>query len=73
MQQQIDGVLARLTGPGGRFEIEPQEVLGTTIPVMRHRGRSLSALVAASRAWGERDYLVTADRRMSYAEHCDTC
>lgn len=64
-------VLARLTGPGGRFETVTEEVLGVAMPVMRHRGRSAGDLLAASRAWGERDYLVTADRRISFAEHLE--
>ncbi|RMI28562.1 class I adenylate-forming enzyme family protein [Nocardia stercoris] len=66
---QIEAVITRLTGPGGRFEIVPETVLGVTMPVMRRRGRAVGDLMAASRAWGDRDYLVTADRRISYAEH----
>ncbi|MGW0178851.1 class I adenylate-forming enzyme family protein [Nocardia sp. NPDC003345] len=62
-------VMARLTGPGGRFELVTEEVLGVAIPVLRHRGRSTGDLLAASRAWGDRDYLVTADRRISFAAH----
>ncbi|MGW5382408.1 class I adenylate-forming enzyme family protein [Nocardia sp. NPDC003963] len=69
--QRLNEVITRLTGPGGRFEIVPEEVLGVTLPVMRNRGRTLRDLVAASRAWQDRDYLVTADRRISYAEHAD--
>ncbi|MFI5718337.1 class I adenylate-forming enzyme family protein [Nocardia sp. NPDC051750] len=62
---------AELTGPGGPFEMAAEEVLGTRIPVMRHRRRSLRELLDASRAWGDRDYLVTAERRISFAEHAD--
>ncbi|MEU4311537.1 class I adenylate-forming enzyme family protein [Nocardia sp. NPDC024068] len=65
-------VVARLTGPGGRFEMTTEEVLGVAMPVMRHRGRSAGELLAASRAWGDRDYLVTADRRISFAGHLDS-
>ncbi|MGW1737896.1 class I adenylate-forming enzyme family protein [Nocardia sp. NPDC001965] len=67
--QRLNEVITRLTGPGGRFEIVPEEVLGATMPVMRRRGRTLGELVAASRAWEDRDYLVTADRRISYRQH----
>ncbi|MGW4478621.1 class I adenylate-forming enzyme family protein [Rhodococcus triatomae] len=68
-QQYIASVTAGLTGPGGRFELGPEEVLGTEMPVMRNRDRSLGDVLAASRAYGVRDYLVTEDRRLSYAEH----
>ncbi|MBF6327100.1 class I adenylate-forming enzyme family protein [Nocardia transvalensis] len=60
---------ARLTGPGGRFEMTVEPVLGAPMPVMRHRRRSLPELLDASLRWGERDYLVTDDRRLSFAEH----
>ncbi|WP_063034239.1 class I adenylate-forming enzyme family protein [Nocardia grenadensis] len=70
-QQFLNEVITRLTGPGGRFEITVEEVLGTTMPVLRQRGRAVGDLVAASRAWQDRDYLVTADRRISYAQHAE--
>ncbi|MEV3960744.1 class I adenylate-forming enzyme family protein [Nocardia sp. NPDC050193] len=70
-QQRLNEVITRLTGPGGRFEITVEEVLGATMPVMRNRGRAVGDLVAASRAWKDRDYLVTADRRLSYEQHAD--
>ncbi|MGI5218483.1 class I adenylate-forming enzyme family protein [Nocardia sp. CA-290969] len=71
IQAQLDAIIRRLTGPGGRFEIVPENVLGSVLPVLRHRGRTVGELVAASRTWGERDYLVTTDRRISFAEHHD--
>lgn len=70
-QQRLEEVFTRLTGPGGRFETAPEEVLGATMPVMRRRDRSVADLVAASRAWQDRDYLVTRDRRISYEQHLD--
>ncbi|MGF6883541.1 acyl-CoA synthetase (AMP-forming)/AMP-acid ligase II [Nocardia sp. GAS34] len=63
------GIAAALTGPGGPFEMTVEEVLGAPMPVLRHRRGSLLELLDASAAWGDRDYLVTADRRMSFAEH----
>ncbi|MEV0708865.1 class I adenylate-forming enzyme family protein [Nocardia aurea] len=62
-------VAGRLTGPGGPFEMVVEDVLGTPIPVIRHRARALSEILANSVALGEREYLVTADRRITYAEH----
>ena len=62
-------VVARLTGPGGEFEIAEQDVLGARMPVLVNRERSLGELLAQSSALGAREYLVTADRRISYADH----
>ncbi|WP_330249861.1 acyl--CoA ligase [Nocardia sp. NBC_00565] len=61
--------VAKLTGPGGQFEMTVEDVLGTPIPVLKDRVRSLRGVLAASVALGDRDYLVTEDHRMSYAEH----
>ncbi|MHA4852836.1 steroid-24-oyl-CoA synthetase [Rhodococcus sp. MSC1_016] len=68
-QLHLDQVMSRLTGPGGRFEIVEEPVLGTRMPVMKNRGRAVGDLLATSLQWGDRDYLVTADRRLSYTEH----
>jgi acyl-CoA synthetase (AMP-forming)/AMP-acid ligase II len=56
------------------FEIVEEEVLGVRMPVFRDRHRSLRALLDASLAFGDRDYLVDPAvdgtvRRISYAEH----
>ncbi|MFI7670909.1 class I adenylate-forming enzyme family protein [Nocardia sp. NPDC049526] len=61
--------VARLTGPGGPFEMTVEDVLGAPIPVIKDRVRSLREVIAASVALGDRDYLVTEDRRMSYTGH----
>ncbi|KAF0846365.1 class I adenylate-forming enzyme family protein [Nocardia caishijiensis] len=62
-------VAAGLTAPGAPFEMTVEEVLGAPVPVFRHRRRSLRELLELSLNWGERDYLVTEDRRISFAEH----
>ncbi|MFI9409911.1 class I adenylate-forming enzyme family protein [Nocardia gamkensis] len=59
----------RLTGPGGRFEMVVEDVLGAPMPVVCHRKSSLREVLAAGAAHGDRDYLVTADRRISFTEH----
>ncbi|MFZ2530341.1 MAG: class I adenylate-forming enzyme family protein [Rhodococcus sp. (in: high G+C Gram-positive bacteria)] len=71
LQQILQQVVSKLTGPGGRFEVVEDDVLGNRMPVMRNRGRRVGDLVAASKTWGDRDYLVTADRHISFAEHAD--
>ncbi|HEU5031286.1 MAG TPA: class I adenylate-forming enzyme family protein [Spirillospora sp.] len=62
-------IMQRLTGPGGEFELREEEVLGTRLPVFAGRARSLGEVLARSAALGDRDYIVTADRRLSFAEH----
>ena len=61
--------MAGLTGPGGRFEMVAEDVLGSSIPVMKNRDKSLGDVLSASLDYGSRDYLVTKDRRLSYLEH----
>ncbi|TIC85112.1 acyl--CoA ligase [Nocardioides sp. GY 10113] len=62
-------LIGGLVGPGGPFAMEPADVLGATIPVFTNRRRSLGALLAESAEHGDRTYIATADRRISYAEH----
>ncbi|WP_106180038.1 class I adenylate-forming enzyme family protein [Prauserella shujinwangii] len=62
-------VRAELTGPGGEFEIVEEDVLGVRLPVFARRPRNLGELLAAAPAPEDRDYLVTADRRIGYGEH----
>ncbi|WP_218005095.1 class I adenylate-forming enzyme family protein [Actinomadura macra] len=62
-------IMRRLTGPGGGFELREEDVLGARLPVFAHRPRSLGEVLAASASFGDRDYIVTATRRMSFAEH----
>lgn len=62
-------VAAKLTGPGGPFEIVVDEVLGEPLPVLANRPRSLRELLAASAMHGDKEYLVHEDRRIGYAEH----
>lgn len=71
LQQMLIQVTSKLTGPGGRFELVEEEVRGNRMPVIRNRDRKVGDLVAASKAWGDRDYLVTVDRRISFTEHAD--
>ncbi|QNG17939.1 acyl--CoA ligase [Rhodococcus triatomae] len=68
-QLYLDQVMSRLTGPGAPFEIAEEEVLGTTMPVMKTRGHAVGELVRDSLRWGDRDYLVTTTRRISFTEH----
>lgn len=62
-------VVAQLTAPGAPFEIHVEDVLGEPLEVFRHRHRSLGELVELSRNFGDSEYLVTSERRLSFAEH----
>ena len=62
-------LIRELTGPGGENELVTEDVLGTPMQVFRHRQHRLADLVRDSVAHGDRDYLVTTERRISFAEH----
>jgi acyl-CoA synthetase (AMP-forming)/AMP-acid ligase II len=62
-------VMTALTGPGGAFELAREDVLGAPMTVFKNRERSLGAVLSASVQHGDRDYLVTADRRITFTEH----
>ena len=60
-------VLARLSGPGGLFELVEEDVLGQRLPVYKNRQRSLRDVLEASGLRGETEYVVDRDRRVTYA------
>ncbi|MFC4125308.1 class I adenylate-forming enzyme family protein [Nocardia rhizosphaerae] len=68
-QDFVAQVAAGLTAPGAPFELTVEPVLGVPIPVLADRYRSLRELLEHSLRWGDRDYLVTEDRRISFTEH----
>ncbi|MFD3705737.1 class I adenylate-forming enzyme family protein [Nocardia sp. NPDC058658] len=68
-QEFVAKVAAGLTAPGAPFEMTVEPVLGVPIPVFARRRANLRELLEHSLNWGERDYLVTEDRRISFAEH----
>lgn len=66
-----DEAVARLTAPGAAFEIHTEDVLGEPLEVFRHRHRSLGELLQRSREFGDTEFLVTTQRRLSFVEHHD--
>jgi acyl-CoA synthetase (AMP-forming)/AMP-acid ligase II len=60
---------AQLTAPGGPFELVEEDVLGERLRVFKSRARSLRELLERSAAFGEREYVVYEDCRLSYAAH----
>jgi len=69
MRDAAQQVITNLTAPGQSFELVEEDVLGVTLKVFKNRTRSLGALIAESTRHGDHEYLVTTDRRISYAEH----
>jgi acyl-CoA synthetase (AMP-forming)/AMP-acid ligase II len=67
----VEEIETQLTGPGGPFEVVTEDVLGEPMRVFAGRSRSLRALVEASRAHGEKEYIVCGERRITFAEHAD--
>ncbi len=61
--------IARLTARDTPFEIVDEQVRGITMPVLRNRHRSLNALLAESARYGDAEYLVCGDLRLTFTEH----
>ncbi|MFV0623139.1 class I adenylate-forming enzyme family protein [Sphingomonas sp. ac-8] len=57
---------AQLTAPGARFEMETVAIGGVPTRTWKHAPRSLAALAAASRAHGERTFLIHEGDRVSF-------
>ena len=68
-QAAAAAVLGGLVGPGGPFELVEADVLGSRLPVFVHRRRALHELLAESVEHGDRVYIATAERRITFAEH----
>jgi long-chain acyl-CoA synthetase len=62
---------AQVYGPGAPFEMQREDVLGSQALVFKNRLPSLRAMLEASAAHGKNDYLVFAERRISYARHAE--
>ncbi|MEZ4333181.1 MAG: class I adenylate-forming enzyme family protein [Myxococcota bacterium] len=62
---------ARLTGPGGAFELAREAVRGEPMTVFRDRIRSTRAMLEATARFGDRLYLVEGERRIRFDEHLD--
>src|SRR5262249_48702464 len=59
---------ARITAPGGMFELVTEDVRGRPMRVFKNRPRSLRVLLEASRAHGDKEYIVYAAERVTYAQ-----
>jgi long-chain acyl-CoA synthetase len=64
-----DEAIAILTGPGQQFEVVEETVLGVRMRVFKNAPPSMRKVLEASRAFGDRDFLVYGDERWTFAEH----
>jgi acyl-CoA synthetase (AMP-forming)/AMP-acid ligase II len=51
------------------FELTQERVRGQLMTVFAHRARNLGEVLAASRGFGDRDYIVDGERRISFSDH----
>jgi len=58
-------------GPGSPFEIAEEEVFGTTLPMFKHRKRSLREILLATERFDDLEHLIYGDRRITFREHRD--
>jgi acyl-CoA synthetase (AMP-forming)/AMP-acid ligase II len=65
----IAALREQLIGPDGEFELAAEDVRGMQLPGFVHRRRGLRDWLVESASYGEREYLVQGDRRLTYAEH----
>ncbi len=65
----IAASVAALTAPGAPFEMEEKVISGIATRVWKNAPPSLRAVFEASRAQGDRPFLVYEAERLSYAEH----
>jgi acyl-CoA synthetase (AMP-forming)/AMP-acid ligase II len=60
-----------LTAPGSLFEVVEEDVRGNTMPVFKHRLRSLRQVLDTTARFPERTYLVEGDVRITFGAHLD--
>jgi acyl-CoA synthetase (AMP-forming)/AMP-acid ligase II len=65
----VAGLRARLTGPGSAFELAVEDVRGVPLPVFVHRRTALRDWLVDSASFGDREYLVQGDRRLTFDQH----
>lgn len=64
-----DEVVARLTGPGGPFEVTTIEAAGGLLPAYAAAPTSLRDVLLGTARHGDRDFLVYGEERWTFAEH----
>jgi len=64
----LKAVWGQLTAPGAPFEIAPVEVRGQMLRAYKNAPRNVRELWLSTAAFGDRDYLVYQDERLTYAQ-----
>src|SRR5579872_5869507 len=62
-------VIAQLTAPGGDFALEPIEIAGVPMQVYKNAPRSMREFFLATRAFGDRPFLIYEDEVLTFSEH----
>lgn len=61
-----------LIAPGGAFEVVEEDVLGERVAVFKSRAGSVfQMIIDATASFGDHEYLVDDNRRLTYTEHLD--
>ena len=68
MYAELQRAWSELTAPGQMFEVETRKVNGVPLRCYVHAPPSLREIWLATAAFGDRDYLIYRDERISYAE-----
>jgi long-chain acyl-CoA synthetase len=61
--------LAQITAPGQLFEMEEREIRGVVVRTWKAAPPSLRFVLDLSLGYGDADYIVYEERRVSYAQH----
>jgi acyl-CoA synthetase (AMP-forming)/AMP-acid ligase II len=69
MDDPVAALRARLTGPGGEFEVAVQDVRGVPTQVFVNRRPRLRDWLVDSAAFADRECLVQGDRRLDFTAH----
>lgn len=64
-----ESAIEQVTGPGGPLEVGVEQVQGHELQVFTGRARALRDLLVKSAQYGETEYLICDDLRLTYAEH----
>jgi len=62
-------ILAELTSPGQPFEVAEAEIRGVATKVYVAAPPNLAQVLELSRGWGEREFLVYEDERVTFEQH----
>ncbi|OKO84369.1 class I adenylate-forming enzyme family protein [Bradyrhizobium sp. AS23.2] len=65
----LDETYRILTAPGAPFEMETISVAGRPVRAYKRAHRDLRSIFEASKAWGERTFIVFENERLSFREH----